>query len=61
MSDDDYLDDDDYDGCYLCGGSGFLVTCCDDMCHGSGHCMHGDGMEDCPACNKDGQREWVMQ
>ena len=55
------FDEDDFDdgSCYLCGGSRFIVTCCDDLCHGQGWCMHGDGNDDCPNCNKDGEREWI--
>lgn len=54
-------EDEDEDGsCYLCGGDGFEVTCCDDICHGQGFCMHGDGNENCPACNKDGDKEWIL-
>lgn len=36
--------------CWRCGGQGYIVTCCDDMCRGSGECMHGDGEEVCPEC-----------
>ena len=31
-----------------CDGSGFYVTCIDDVCRGSGYCIHGDGMAVCP-------------
>ena len=54
-------DDDGY--CDRCGGDGWIITCCDDLCHGAGYCMHGDGMVMCP-CNKSGEppadapREW---
>lgn len=41
-------DDDGY--CELCGGEGVIITCCDDICVGSGHCIHGDGEEMCPKC-----------
>jgi len=44
----DYEDDDDY--CDLCGGEGIIITCCDDICVGGGHCIHGDGEEMCPRC-----------
>ena len=44
----DTIDDDGY--CDNCGGDGWILTCCDDICHGLGYCMHGDGMEMC-ACN----------
>lgn len=43
-------DDGDGDGCYLCGGSGSIVTCIDDMCRNAGECMHGDGEAPCPNC-----------
>lgn len=36
--------------CWRCGGDGFILTCCDDLCHGAGYCMHGDGEEVCPEC-----------
>lgn len=41
--------------CQHCGGAGFLLTCCDDICHGQGYCMHGDGEEVCPACDGEGE------
>lgn len=32
-----------------CDGSGEYVICIDDMCHGSGECIHGDdGYALCP-------------
>lgn len=41
----------DYDSyCEMCGGEGVIITCCDDICVGGGHCIHGDGEEMCPAC-----------
>lgn len=39
--------------CWKCGGEGFIVVCVDDMCRGSGHCIHGDGEEACPVCLDD--------
>jgi hypothetical protein len=36
--------------CDRCNGEGWILTCCDDMCHGVGYCIHGDGMEMC-SCN----------
>jgi hypothetical protein len=54
-------DDDGY--CDKCGGEGWILTCCDDICHGVGYCIHGDGMEIC-ACNtsyeppSNAPREW---
>lgn len=47
-----YEDDDGY--CDRCGGEGWIVVCCDDLCHGQGWCMHGDGDMPCPDCNRDG-------
>lgn len=47
---DEVWDDWDDEGCYLCGGTGAIVTCIDDLCRGSGECMHGDGEQPCPAC-----------
>lgn len=29
--------------CPDCGGSGFMLDCCDDICIGAGECIHGDG------------------
>jgi hypothetical protein len=47
-------DDHDFDydegGCVTCGGEGVVVVCIDDMCHGAGECLHGDGMAICPTC-----------
>lgn len=34
-----------------CDGSGVVITCFDDLCHGLGRCIHGDGEEYCDACN----------
>jgi hypothetical protein len=45
---DDFDDYEGSDGCYICGGAGFVVTCIDDMCRGAGECMHGDGESPCP-------------
>ncbi len=39
--------------CNNCNGSGWIVTCMDDMCIGAGECMHGDGEDPCPCCNKE--------
>lgn len=44
-------------GCWRCGGAGWEITCIDDLCHGAGECMHGDGEEPCPVCNKDGSKD----
>lgn len=49
-------DDDDEGLCQRCGGEGLIVTCVDDLCHGAGECIHGDGMSSCPACDGTGER-----
>jgi hypothetical protein len=41
--------------CLTCNGEGFIVTCCDDLCVGGGHCIHGDGEETCPDCLGEGE------
>ena len=43
-------DDDCDDGCYRCGGKGYIVICIDDLCRGADECMHGDGEVPCPVC-----------
>lgn len=61
----DWVDDDDDRYCDECGGTGWIVDCCDDMCVGQGWCMHGDGDRMCE-CNKscdppappNAPREW---
>lgn len=40
--------------CDMCGGEGVIITCCDDLCVGGGHCIHGDGEEICPQCEGEG-------
>lgn len=40
--------------CWKCGGEGIIVFCMDDLCHGAGHCIHGDGDAMCPACRGEG-------
>lgn len=40
--------------CWRCDGNGEIVVCCDDLCRGVGRCIHGDGMDVCPACNGSG-------
>jgi len=52
------MDDEGDSSCYYCGGRGFVIVCIDDLCRGADSCMHGDGEEDCPVCNKDGDKEW---
>lgn len=54
MERDGYNDDDDPGPCWQCGGEGFMIVCCDDLCHGQGWCMHGDGHETCPTCKGEG-------
>lgn len=57
FDEDEYdADDFDLDGGYCdeCGGEGWIVTCVDDICHGLGYCIHGDGMQIC-GCN-DGDK-----
>lgn len=54
MEDEDYDDYRDPVTCWKCGGDGFLIVCVDDLCHGTGHCMHGDGEVECPLCGGDG-------
>ena len=49
---------DDYGGepqaCWECGGRGWKITCCDDMCHGQDECIHGDGESACSNCGGTG-------
>lgn len=40
--------------CETCWGEGYIVTCCDDICVGSGYCIHGDGEKICPDCQGEG-------
>lgn len=47
---DDFGDDEPF--CYECNGRGWIIRCPDDLCHGAGYCMHGDGEVAC-ACNTD--------
>lgn len=47
----------DYDEdtiCPECGGKGYIITCCDDICVGSDHCIHGDGEDVCEECEGEG-------
>lgn len=39
--------------CGLCNGEGEVVDCCDDICVGTGECMH-EGNIVCPDCGGDG-------
>ena len=43
--------------CDMCNGEGFIITCCDDICNGIGHCIHGDGEVMCPQCLGEGDIE----
>jgi len=50
---DEFDDDEPY--CERCDNTGWILICCDDLCHGSGEepgerCIHGDGDILCPAC-----------
>lgn len=47
--------DDEPHECPHCGGSGVVMTCCDDLCHGQGYCIHGDGEDMCLACQGSGE------
>lgn len=40
--------------CWGCGGEGNDITCMDDLCHGQGWCMHGDGERACSECGGSG-------
>lgn len=42
---------DDLADCQRCDGEGMVLTCIDDMCRGTGECIHGDGWDPCPDCN----------
>ena len=40
---------------------GIIITCCDDLCANTDHCIHGDGEEVCPTCEGNGfmtERTW---
>ena len=41
--------------CDLCHGTGYRVTCPDDMCYGQAQCIHGDGVSICPDCKGEGE------
>lgn len=47
--------DEELESCETCGGSGEILVCCDDICHGLGECIHGDGMAMCPDCKGSGE------
>ncbi len=44
--------------CQTCDEFNEVVVCCDDICVGSGHCIHGDGMAACPDCDGTGIERW---
>ena len=48
------LEDYGHAPCWACNGSGSYLVCPDDICHGIGECIHGDGEIDCPECNGTG-------
>lgn len=55
--DDDLDDFDDWhqpETCPECGGSGEIIDCLDDMCHGQGFCVHGD-VRICMECHGEGE------
>lgn len=51
FTDDGYPYDDEAPYCHTCNNSGVVVTCCDDLCANTDHCIHGDGEMDCPDCD----------
>ena len=53
-SDENEFDDDGY--CPDCGGDGWILTCIDDICHGLGYCIHGDGDQMCSCNDGNGDR-----
>lgn len=40
--------------CTRCDGTGEIVNCCDDLCVGSGVCIH-DSYAVCPECRGRGE------
>ncbi len=40
--------------CPRCDGEEIILVCIDDLCHGAGECMHGDGEITCPECGGEG-------
>ena len=46
---------DGYHTCDRCHGEGVVITCIDDLCANSDHCIHGDGEETCPECGGSGE------
>ena len=43
--------------CQRCDGQGEIMVCIDDICHGLGECIHGDGYATCPNCKGSGEYE----
>lgn len=54
----DWYDEDD-EGCWWCGGRGYVVTCIDDLCRNAEECIHGDGEAPCPEC-RGSDREFPL-
>lgn len=52
---DPYYDPTEPYTCGRCGGEGEILVCIDDMCRGSGGCIHGDGYRTCPDCKGAGE------
>jgi hypothetical protein len=44
--------------CHECDEAHEEVVCCDDLCVGSGRCIHGDGMAPCRECSGTGIQRW---
>lgn len=53
MSEDTWLGD-DVVPCDTCWGTGEVVACIDDLCHGTGECIH-EGNQVCPDCEGTGE------
>ena len=51
-------EDEEDDSCCTCGGRRYIITCCDDLCRNGDSCMHGDGEDNCPDCNANGDKSW---
>ena len=46
--------------CQNCRGSGEVVGCIDDICHGKGRCIH-NGNDACPACGGSGRQARIVE
>ncbi|WP_135302615.1 ASCH domain-containing protein [Haloarcula amylovorans] len=46
--------------CFNCHGSGEVVGCIDDICHGKGRCIH-DGNDACPECHGSGRKPRLVE